>query len=181
MADYSLLSEFDRDFDPGAAGNFRANIGSLPDGEYAFTILGAEFKTPFKDGVRHKIVSMLLHCDQTKQILDFPNFVNSQSNADYVGKMLGTLGFDSENWKPAQGRSFRSEVSKILETKALTGRRFAGTKRTTPDKFVANKSYPNLYVNSRIMPDATPEQVAALTPAPSAAAGPPVDQGEIPF
>ena len=171
MADEVDLSDFDKDFDPKKMGN-RQGAEVVPDGDHDFTILGAVIRITPKTGDR--ILSLDMRCDGNGATFEYPMFLKSQQNADFVGGEMGTLGFDTKEWSPAKGRPFSKELPKILPL--LRGRRFRGTKKTTPPTTANGKAYPNIYVNARL-DDATPEDLAKAKPP----VAPTAFSDEIPF
>jgi hypothetical protein len=179
MADSTrVLAEFDRDFTPQKpAGSFRSGLDTVADGDYAWTILSAEFRITTKSG--DSILSLEVRNEGTAQVVEKAYFLRTQQNVNILGGDLEMLGFDVGNWKPPT-RAFSIELDKAIPQ--LRGRRFQGTKKTVPNRDKPHEPYHNLYINARLdnatqMPPQQQANGALRTVAPRTSA----PSSEIPF
>lgn len=147
-----------------------AKLAKLPDGKYEFEVSGSSWDK-IKDGLYKLTVNLNLICP------DLPEWDGKTVNKEYWVNLNGgkteeesreraqrsigfimadflTLGFDSDQWTPANGRPFSREITKAA--RHLIGIRFAGAKatKTGDQKGVAFRS---IYINKRL-PDDRPEK-----------------------
>ena len=164
------LEEFDAGLKPASPGGRAAGLESIPDGDYEWTVLSAEYRTT-KNGSR--LVSMQVHNDQLGVTVERASFLGSQDNANALAADLGVLGFDTCNWKAENGRPFSKELLPALAKIAC--RRFKGTKKVSSS---GGKTFHNLYVNAPL-PAADPATLATTPATPAGATS--YHASEIPF
>jgi hypothetical protein len=137
------LAQFDEHFGPRRAPTGESKeLKTLDDGDYEFTVTGGELtRTPktkeliFRLGLR--VDGGAFHGVEVEKV----TFFKSQTSVDILGWDLRTLGFDTDKWRPAHGRTFTEELVKVLPQ--LPGIRLAGTKTT-------KNNYANLRIKQRL-------------------------------
>lgn len=148
-ANADFLNEFNDGFQPHQGQQF-PDLSALADGVYDFTILKANLEKTKQQG--KNIIKVECRCEQTTQLVEKVYFLDSRENLERFGGDMGTFGFPVGTWgKPG------AELGKVVPDAIgkLPGKRFKGTKKTAN---VGDKTYHNLYVNSRL-PDADPAAI----------------------
>jgi hypothetical protein len=143
------LQGFDDAFAPAPANANRAE--DITDGTYLFEILAARFKRPKDNNVLELTLVVLSPGPHEGASVQHSLFINNQESAARVGRDLATLGFDTDQWKPANGRPFSAEFDKAL--KLLPGLRWKGTKKTSKS---GEKVYHNIFIDERADGDGRP-------------------------
>jgi hypothetical protein len=150
MADLRDLEEFDDDFKPAEV-NQKPGVGDLADGNYEIEIENAELVNTPQTGELILRWSLKVF-DGPRNYIGFrfetASFFRTQSNVDFLGKDLGTLGFPTDKWNRQHGTSFSKELAKAVPQ--LRGIRYLAKKVATKDKQDAAKVYHNLYINKRV-------------------------------
>lgn len=152
---------------------FGSGLENMEDGDYCFQIERASARE-VKSGSEKKMILGLKLKPLSKLEKEgeewvsasdegavFPEikhdiWVGSQEEFDRLLGTLQTLGFDSANWKSANGRPFSQEFPKCC--RHLRGMWFVGHKKTNES---GGKTYHNLYINERLISDGKPEQYGA--------------------
>jgi len=146
-----------------AGGGSNSDLKNLPNGKYDFGITKAEFKTVAKTGseVVDLKLEVLTDGPQSGKKYQYAYWLTNKDdgglNEVSIGilkKDLKTLGFDVDDWKKANGRSFVVELKKALKIMGA-GMAFSGTKGTNAS------NYATLRIDSRSPTDGKPEKFDA--------------------
>lgn len=151
------LRNFDDEFEPAAPASTFCKPEEIPDGIYDFCIVTAVTKQP----KGNFLVELGLRIESAGKcegmVVQHAMFMNDLDSVKRVGRDLKTLGFDTDNWKKANGRPFSVEFEKAL--KILPGIRVRGRKKTNEKKEQGKvvAVYHNLYLDKRLATDGKPE------------------------
>jgi hypothetical protein len=147
------LRQYDDDFVPAPPAAAMSKVEGLADGEYLLEIAEAKCKTPKGNNILELHLEVLSPGPHEGMSIQHSLFINNAEAANRVGRDLLTLGFDTDQWKVANGRPFSVEFEKAV--KLLKGLRFKGTKKTNES---GGKTYHNLYIDERVRTDGQPER-----------------------
>lgn len=169
------LGRFDELFNPDTSR--RASIETLPDGDYDFQIVESRFDlTPKEKDLILRVGLKVLGGLQAGSVVERAYWLTTEQPINILGTDLCMLGFDADQWKPANGRSFKKELKATVEDGRLVGLRFRGQKKTKVD---GAKTYHNLYINARLTNGVPPP--ASVGPPTSDAPTVSADDDEVPF
>ncbi len=131
MTDPTILEElgrYDQDFMPAPTFDNLPDVQELPDGIYACAITGTNLDRTKND--RTPILKLTLQATGPVDVLCGRAFLlRDQGSYDRLGADLIALGFDANNWTPANKRPFSAELAKVLSSGKLVGLRFQARKR----------------------------------------------------
>lgn len=159
------LDSFDEDFKPDDKQGVA--LESLPDGDYCCIITRAFLDVTKKSSDNiYKMFIKVIAADKTSDgpAYERPSFLTSQDSVNRLARDLQMLGFDTENWKKANGRPFSGEIAKV--GRWLTGMKFYGKKTSNMS---SGKMYHNMNIVRRTGDDdmpakVTPEQLNEVDP-----------------
>lgn len=160
------LRKYDEEAAPAKGGATGLRASDLSDGKYEIAIDKAVIKEVKGNNILELTMTVL--SPGKHEGAQFTNgwFMNDQEGFNRVlGNIFETLGFDTPNWKKANGRPASAEMVKALRW--LSGLRFAGRKVTSEKKGKDGKPMPNefwhnIYIDKRLDTDGKPRYIGPV-------------------
>lgn len=147
MIDYSAYDEEFKPEDPF----FGDSADILDDGDYEFTIREAVLTEAKNKGIVKFKLEIMTEGKHQASVINHSVWISDADSAKRFGAILKGFGFDCDEWKPANGRTFSTEMPKSIRW--LVGMRVKAKKSTSKvaPKYAKDteKTYHNLNFRGR--------------------------------